>query len=270
MVFSSAVFLVYFLPLFLLLYYAVETADRGTLLRNSVTLLFSVVFYAWGAPEFVFAVLGTCVIDFYVVKFMHESKDPTTRKILLAVAVMLNLGLLLYFKYANFFVENFNTLLEAMGWEVMEWTYVALPIGISFFTFQKLTYGVDVYRGVHAPLSNPNDYLLYILMFPQMIAGPIVRFHTIADQLTERRSTVDDRLIGFYRFCIGLGKKVLVANTLGAQADAVFGMPVAELDSSLAWIGILAYTFQIYFDFSGYSDMAIGIGRMIGFKFPEN
>jgi len=154
----------------------------------------------------------------------------------------------------------------------MHWTKVALPIGISFYTFQTLTYSIDVYRKANKPLKNPFQYLLYILLFPQLIAGPIVRFGLVADQIEDRREfeTIDNKLLGLFRFVIGLAKKVLIANTLGAEADFVFSKPASEIDTAMAWIGILAYNFQIYFDFSGYSDMAIGIGRMIGFKFPEN
>lgn len=190
----------------------------------------------------------------------------------MAFSVILNIGLLAYFKYANFFVDNVNAILEGIGLKPMDWIYVALPIGISFFTFQKLTYSVDVYRNVHKPLKWVTDYAMYILMFPQLIAGPIVRFNEIADQITDRKEneTVDNRIMGFFRFIIGLSKKVLIANVLGEQVDKIFVMQADEISTGLAWIGIVAYAFQIYFDFSGYSDMAIGIGRMIGFKFPEN
>ncbi|NLA23497.1 MAG: MBOAT family protein [Bacteroidales bacterium] len=172
----------------------------------------------------------------------------------------------------NFFVENLNFLLNAFGASCIHWTNIALPIGISFFTFQKFTYSIDVYRGVHKPLERVWDLCLYILLFPQLIAGPIVRYHEIADQIVDRshNETAQNRLMGFYRFIIGLSKKVLIANVLGAEADRVFEMQAMAMGSGTAWLGVLAYTFQIYFDFSGYSDMAIGIGRMIGFKFPEN
>lgn len=270
MVFSSIVFLLYFLPVFLLVEALAGAVSKKTWLRNVVTLAFSIFFYAWGAPQLVFVVVGTTLLDFFLVRFMHEASSVRNRKLLLGLAVAVNVGLLFYFKYANFFLENLSDLLEAFGASGLHWTKVLLPIGISFFTFQKITYAVDVYRGVHAPLRNPLDHLLYILMFPQLIAGPIVRFHTIADQLVDRRATDDDRLSGFFRFCLGLAKKVLIANVLGAQADEIFALPAEQVDTTMAWVGILAYTFQIYFDFAGYSDMAIGIGRMIGFRFPEN
>lgn len=266
MVFSSAVFLLFFLPLFLLVYYLIYPR-----LKNLSILLFSVLFYAWGAPDFVFIVLASMVVNFYIVRQMHASGKIKLRRILLGVSVAINLGLLLYFKYANFFIENVNAIIEGVGLgNPVTWTRIILPIGISFFTFQSLTYSVDVFRKVHDPLKKVTDYILYILMFPQLIAGPIVRFNWIASQITNRQETSDDRLLGFYRFVIGLAKKVLIANVMGAEADRIMVMDFATIDSTTAWIGILAYTFQIYFDFSGYSDMAIGIGRMIGFTFPEN
>lgn len=266
MVFSSAVFLLYFLPIFLLVYYLIDRKYK-----NYAILFFSIFFYAWGAPKFIFAVLISISANFYVVQLMHKLPDKPLQRLLLAISVIINLGLLIYFKYANFFLENINTLIEGVGLgNPVHWTRIALPIGISFFTFQSLTYSMDVYRNVHKPLNSLGDYILYILMFPQLIAGPIVRFNWIADQINNRQETNDDRLLGMYRFIIGLAKKVLIANVMGAEADRVMALDVATLDSTTAWIGILAYTFQIYFDFAGYSDMAIGLGRMIGFTFPEN
>ncbi|MCD4772035.1 MAG: hypothetical protein K8R41_01480 [Bacteroidales bacterium] len=231
----------------------------------------SIFFYSWGAPDFIFIVLGSIVIDFYIVKYLD--KAPRRKKrILLSLSVILNIGLLAYFKYANFFIENVNAVFESFGATPMKWTYIILPIGISFFTFQKLTYSVDVYRKVHSPLKKVTDYAMYILMFPQLIAGPIVRFNEIADRIENREKyeTVDNRLLGFFRFVIGLAKKVLIANVMGEQVDKIFAMSPETLSTPLAWIGIVAYAFQIYYDFAGYSDMAIGIGKMMGFKFPEN
>lgn len=267
MVFSSSLFLLYFFPAFLIAYYLLPKK-----FKNIFALLASILFYAWGAPDFIFIVLGSILIDYYIVDIMHKSTLRKARRILLGISVVLNVGLLAYFKYANFLVDNFNVMLNWMGLEAAGWAHIVLPIGISFFTFQKLTYSVDVYRKVHAPLKKVWDYALYILMFPQLIAGPIVRFNEIADQIEGRRKyeTIDAKLLGFFRFVVGLSKKVLIANVLGEQVDQIFAMPAAEISTSVAWIGIVAYSFQIYFDFSGYSDMAIGIGRMIGFKFPEN
>lgn len=265
MVFSSIAFLLYFLPVFLLVYYLAPKK-----LKNYVVLLFSVVFYAWGAPKFVFILLATTATSFYLVKWMDQSEQRKRKRLLLAISIVINLGLLAFFKYANFFVENLNQIFESFGVNAVGWTKIVLPIGISFYTFQTLTYSVDVYRGVHKPLKKLSDYVLYIIMFPQLIAGPIVRYNSIADQIVTRNETNSDRLLGFYRFSIGLAKKVLIANVMGAEADKIMNLDFATIDATTAWIGILAYTFQIYFDFSGYSDMAIGIGRMIGFKFPEN
>ena len=201
---------------------------------------------------------------------MYNSKAISRKRALLIVSITLNLGLLAYFKYANFFIENVNSFLHLMGINPISWFNVLLPIGISFYTFQTLTYSIDIYRNVHKPLDRVNDYLLYIMSFPQMIAGPIVRFNTIADQIVERNETIDDKLTGFIRFSIGLAKKVLIANVMGEQADLIMNSDISNISTAMAWTGIMAYTFQIYFDFSGYSDMAIGMGRMMGFKFPEN
>lgn len=265
MVFSSVTFLVFFLPLFILIYELIAKEYK-----NGFILAASIYFFSWGAPTFVFILLGVTILDFYLVDFLYKSKTTYRKKIILVTSLTMNLGMLAYFKYANFFVENFNAILYKFGFKSVEWTSVALPIGISFFTFQSLTYAVDVYRGIHKPLDKLSNYLLFILAFPQMIAGPIVRFNLIADQITNRTETVDDKLQGFVRFCIGLAKKVLIANVLGEQADAILNLPPESITFWASWIGMLAYTFQIYFDFAGYSDMAIGLGKIMGFSFPEN
>jgi len=265
MVFSSTIFLFYLLPLFLLVYFLAPYR-----LKNFMLLIFSIAFYAWGAPLFVFILILSTLTTWYLVKKMHGAKAARRRKGFLIAALVLNIGILAYFKYANFFLENFNAVLSSLGIGNVEWTRVALPIGISFYTFQSLSYCVDVYRNIRSPLKKSRDFLLYIIMFPQLIAGPIVRFNTIADQLTDRSSSGSDRILGFYRFTIGLAKKVLIANVMGKYADHYMASNLLELSSTEAWIGILAYTFQIYFDFAGYSDMAIGLGRMMGFSFPEN
>jgi alginate O-acetyltransferase complex protein AlgI len=265
MVFSSSIFLLYFLPVFLLVYHLVNAK-----FKNYVILGASILFYSWGAPKFIFVILASTILDFYIVKRLYLSQREDQRKWLLTLSIFINLGLLVYFKYANFFVDNLSSSLKLLGFTQVGWTSVALPIGISFYTFQTLTYSIDVYRKVHAPLKKVTDYLLYIMSFPQMIAGPIVRFNHIADQITHRKELIDDKLIGFFRFSIGLAKKVLIANVMAEQADLIFDSDISELTTANAWLGMLAYTFQIYFDFSGYSDMAIGLGRMMGFHFPEN
>lgn len=267
MVFSSITFLIYFLPAFLALYYSVPKK-----FKNIVLLLSSVFFYSWGAPKFIFVILGTTFIDFHLVKWMAASTEKRKKTALLATSVGINLGLLLYFKYSNFFVENLNVVLEFAGIQAIHWTKLILPIGISFYTFESITYTVDVFRGVHKPLQKFWNYQLYIILFPKLIAGPIVRYHDIADQIEDRTNseTLDNFLSGLYRFIIGLSKKVLIANSVGLIADhTIDGNPI-HLSMPHAWIGILAYTFQIYFDFAGYSDMAIGICKMVGFKIPEN
>ncbi|MGP8214142.1 MAG: MBOAT family O-acyltransferase [Bacteroidia bacterium] len=268
MVFSSILFLFYFLPVFLITYFI---ADKK--FKNIIILIGSIIFYSWGAPRFIFVILGTTFVDFHLVKLMSVIQTRWQRRLLLTISVFINLGLLVYFKYSNFFIENINGVLSYLFHiKGITWTKLVLPLGISFYTFETITYVVDVYRGVHKPLTKFRDYQLYIILFPKLIAGPIIRYHEIADQITDRsqNDTADNKLIGFYRFILGLSKKVLIANQMGIVADSVFGSDYHTLDSLTGWIGILAYTFQIYFDFSGYSDMAIGLGKMMGFKFPEN
>jgi alginate O-acetyltransferase complex protein AlgI len=268
MAFSSVIFLTVFFPLVFTIYYLLHNG-----VKNIFLLIASIVFYMWGAPKFIFAILLTTTVDFYLVKFLHHSKNERERKLFLILSLFLNVGMLFYFKYCNFFVENLNSLLDLTGSQKqITWVNIILPIGISFYTFESLTYVIDVYRRVHKPLDNFWQYQMYILMFPKLIAGPIIRYHEISDQITGRlgKETADDILRGFFRFVIGLSKKVLIANTMAEFADEVFLMNITEVKSFYAWLGMLAYTFQIYFDFSGYSDMAIGMGRMLGFKFPEN
>lgn len=263
MVFSGITYLVYFLPVFILLYHLAPNK-----FKNAVILIASIYFYSWGGPKFIFVILATTFLDFFLVKAMHEQKTKGAKNKFLVISLILNVGLLFYFKYCNFFIENINAL---FGTEV-SWLKVVLPIGISFYTFESLTYVIDVYRGIHKPLKNFWHYQTYILMFPKLIAGPIVRYHDIADQITNREKnyTPDVKISGFLIFCIGLAKKTIIANTLGMQADAVFKLAPEQMDTAAAWVGALAYTFQIYFDFSGYSDMAIGLGKIMGFRLPEN
>ena len=270
MVFSSNIFLFFFLPIFLVAYFLTPRK-----LRNYTLLLFSLVFYAYGAPDFVFILTGECILNYFLVKYMAKTPKRGAKRWLCALSILLPLSLLLYYKYANFLFENVITII---GWFQKDplstfhspLSTIILPIGISFFTFQSITYTLDVYRGVTPPSKKVTDYVLYIMMFPQLIAGPIVNYNSVAAQLIERESTMEDRAVGLYRFIIGLSKKVLIANTLASYADKVFDMNYADLSSGTAWIAILSYTFQIYFDFSGYSDMAIGLGKMMGFRFPEN
>ena len=265
MVFSSNIFLLFFLPIFLAAYFATPTR-----FRNYTLLFFSLLFYAFGAPDFILLLVASCVINYFIVRWMVLMTSSRKKKLLCAFSVVLSLGLLLYFKYANFFVENFNGLLGLFHFHSIQWTKVLLPIGISFFTFQSITYTIDVYRGTATPSNKLTDYVLYIMMFPQLIAGPIVRYSSVAQQLVMRQAMAEDRVVGFYRFVIGLSKKVLISNILASYVDQIFDMNLTGKSSTTAWIGILSYTLQIYFDFSGYSDMAIGLGKMMGFRFPEN
>jgi alginate O-acetyltransferase complex protein AlgI len=267
MVFSSITFLLYFLPLLLILYFIIP--DKA---KNIFLLLSSILFYSWGAPLFIYVILLTTALDFFLVGWMYRQTSETKRKAILVVSVCMNIGLLFYFKYCNFFIGNINELFGLFHIAPIKWLNVILPIGISFYTFESLTYVIDVYRKEHKPLNNFLNYQLYIILFPKLIAGPIIRYSQIADQITGRFASYSPDMVlgGLQRFIIGLSKKVLIANTVGIIADNTFNLPLEYVDASTAWIGMLAYTFQIYFDFSGYSDMAIGIGQMLGFRFPEN
>jgi len=265
MVFSSNVFLILFLPIFLIGYFACP--KKG---RNIVLLLFSIVFYAYGAPTFILLLLGSTIINFYLVKWLYKTDNLVYKKLFAGLAIALSLGLLGYFKYANFFVDNLNAVLGMFGLQPFTLANVLLPIGISFFTFQSITYVVDTYRNVHKPMERLTDYMLYIIMFPQLIAGPIVRYCDIADEIRCREQNWAESLQGFYRFVIGLSKKVLIADVIGRQVDILLAGDLATMGTGTAWIAILGYTMQLYFDFSGYSDMAIGLGKIMGFHFPEN
>ena len=265
MVFSSFVFLFAFLPVFLAAYFLAPSR-----VKNAIVLAASYIFYAWGAPAILPLFFLSCLIDFFLGQGIERSVSPKRKKLFLFCSLAVNLGGLFYFKYANFFVGEFNRLLSAMGADTVVWTSVALPVGISFFTFHKISYIVDIYRGKVVPARNFINYALYIALFPQLVAGPIIRYYDISSQIERREHSLDNVLYGAYRFCLGLAKKVLVADALGAAANHVFDLPPTALSTSYAWLGILCYAFQIYFDFSGYSDMAIGLGRIMGFHFLEN
>ena len=266
------------MPAFFLVYFLMPKKTR-----NYVLLLASLVFYAWGAPEFIIQLIVSLIANFFIVRGMCKTEKPVTKKLLCALSICISLGLLFFYKYGNFTMENLNALIGLTGHAPLTWKRILLPIGISFFSFQSVTYTLDTYRGVNAPLKKLSDYMLYITMFPQLIAGPIVRYCDVADQIRNRQSTMADRLQGFYRFVIGLAKKILIADVIGLRVDEILGAAnlgagqfgeiatrIATLDTGTAWLVALAYTFQIYFDFAGYSDMAIGLGRIMGFKFPEN
>jgi alginate O-acetyltransferase complex protein AlgI len=261
MVFSSTIFLCVYLPLVLLGYYICP--KKG---RNLFLLIASLVFYAWGEPKYVFLMMFSILINYLFGRLMDKHRENKKRlKLLLVLSVVIDLGLLSVFKYTDFIITNINSLFDA-GFDLLN---IALPIGISFYTFQAMSYTIDVYRDDVRVQKNIIDFGMYITMFPQLIAGPIVRYSDVQDQLAERSVTTADFSEGVMRFAVGLGKKVLLANQMGAVWSDIYALG-GDVSALMAWIGAAAYTFQIYFDFSGYSDMAIGLGRMFGFKFPEN
>jgi alginate O-acetyltransferase complex protein AlgI len=267
MLFTTPIFLFAFLPIVILGYYTLQRLS-GNRLCNVFLLLASAVFYLFGAGQFALILLGSTAADYLLGRLIDGHRPGAKGWVALSIAV--NLGLLIYFKYTNFFIAECNARLASWGYAPVKWAQVVLPIGISFFTFQKISYIVDVYRGHTRALANFFDFALYVAMFPQLVAGPIVRFKDIRDQLVRRAESWDRFCDGAVRFCWGLGKKVLIADACGQIADAAFGLSPALLDTKTAWLGALAYTFQIYFDFSGYSDMAIGLARLFGFELLEN
>jgi alginate O-acetyltransferase complex protein AlgI len=268
MVFSSSEFLFFFLPAVLAVYYA---SPRRW--RNLVLMAASFAFYAWDSGVLVGLLVVSIGVDFVagrVVARGRRREHPGTVRAGITLSVIVNVALLGYFKYANFLIDQLNAVGSALDLGTIAWPSVVLPIGISFYTFQSMSYTIDVARGRAQAIRNIIDFALYVSLFPQLIAGPIVRFHEVSDEIVGRRSSVDDFAEGVVRFTHGLAKKVLVADAVGLVVEPTFTMSPAELTTIAAWLGVLAYTLQIYFDFSGYSDMAIGLGRMFGFHFPEN
>lgn len=265
MLFSSIFFLYFFLPTVLLAHYLV-----GKNLRNVLLLLASLFFYTWGETNYVAILLISICVNYVVgLSIKYALKKGKSGRRHLAIGIFLNLTPLFFFKYYVFIAESLNAIISNQQ-AIIPTPDIHLPIGISFFTFQAISYIVDVYRGDAEVQKNPLKLALYISLFPQLIAGPIVRYHDIYKQLSNRTVSIEDLKIGVVRFVAGFGKKVLIANNMGSLADHVFSLPANELSFTIAWLGIAAYTLQIYFDFSGYSDMAIGLGRMFGFKFLEN
>lgn len=279
MVFSSITFLFFFLPAFLLFYYLLYRKSKWQFL-----LLFfsSLLFYFWGENLLVWILLTSTTIDYLVSlqisRELHSAKRNSLksvkrRKIWLAVSIISNLAFLGYFKYFNFFTDNLITFIAATGYSHFlpeNIVRITLPLGISFYTFQSMSYTIDVYREKVNATRSFVKFASYVTMFPQLVAGPIVRFSDIEEQINCHRIGIDDFVEGMKRFINGLAKKVLIANTLAGVADQIFALPTEELSTSVAWLGITSYSLQLYFDFSGYSCMAIGIGRMLGFRFPEN
>jgi alginate O-acetyltransferase complex protein AlgI len=262
-VFSSIVFLGLFFPATFFAYYTVPTRWRNALLA-----LASIIFYAWGEPRYVIIMLTSVAMNFWLARLIDRIERR--RKLMLGAAITINLLLLGIFKYSGFLVDNINGLLSSFSVPPLVIEPIALPIGISFYTFHAISYLVDIYRRNAKPNRSLVDYSLYIMLFPQLIAGPIIRYKDIHTQLAQRTGTIDDINAGIVRFTIGLAKKVLVANQLGLMADAGFNVPATQIGPVVAWLSLVCYTLQIYFDFSGYSDMAIGLARMFGFRFPEN
>jgi alginate O-acetyltransferase complex protein AlgI len=264
MVFASSIFLDYFLPIFLGLYYL---SPRG--LKSFTISVASYVFYGWWRPDFVILMWVSTLVDYRCGRGIVASRERGQRgKPWVLLSLTVNLGLLAYFKYANFGIDTLNAMMASFDQAPMEWAEVVLPVGISFYTFQTLSYTVDVYRGSSKPVKSFSDFMCYVAMFPQLVAGPIVRYSSIAEQLHTRTHTLGKFYRGVLAFQIGLAKKVLIADVLADVANAAFA--AADPSTAESWIGTLAYTFQIYFDFSGYSDMAIGLGLMMGFRFPVN
>ncbi len=269
MLFTEPTFLFLFLPLLLLLYFIRGSREHAAY-GNWLLLAASVIFYAKGGGAFTWLMLGSIAFNYWMAIAVDRAHGTPAAARRLAFAVTVNLVVLGIFKYANFFADNVNAVLTAAHVTPVAVPHVLLPIGISFFTFHAISYVIDVSRRDATAQKSPVHAALYLLLFPQLIAGPIIRYRDIADQLARRVVSLDDFAYGVRRFVIGLGKKVLIANVVAGPADKIFGMPAAELSTAHAWLGIVCYTLQIYFDFSGYSDMAIGLGRMFGFRFPEN
>lgn len=260
MIFSSLEFICVFLPIVFILHTIVPSIK----VKNCLLIIASLLFYAYGEPKYVFLLIASSVANYVFALLI--SKSQKLKKPLLALIVILNIGLLGVFKYYDFFAGSFNTLF-GLNASLLE---LALPIGISFFTFQALSYVVDVYRGVVEAKKNYFDILLYISFFPQLIAGPIVKFRDIDEEIANRKVTTEKIALGLRRFSFGLAKKVLIANTVGAVADSMFQLENGNVNALTAWIAAVSYMLQIYYDFSGYSDMAIGLGKIFGFTFKEN
>lgn len=266
MVFSSAVFLFYFLPVVFILY---MLCKRSIYLQNMVLFFSSLLFYFWGEKEYSILVLISIMLNYAFGVLIAQQKKDQLQRLILFSGILINLSFLLYFKYYNFFINDILTGLTGAA-PLSKDEEVHLPLGISFFTFHGLTYITDIYRREATVSKNPLNVGLYILFFPQLIAGPIVRYKDIDKQLTARELSNEKLMMGVRRFIIGLAKKILIANTLGRVADDIFALPSYHLSFGLSWMATICYTLQIYFDFSGYSDMAIGLARMFGFEFLEN
>lgn len=266
MVFSSALFLFLFLPISILGYFIIPRRCK-----NFWLLLVSIFFYSWGEPKYVFLILLSILVNFGFGIGMGRIKNKKLQKSILILSIIYNIGILVWFKYLNFFIGTFDSLFHTNILEQSEQLpTITMPIGISFFTFQIMSYVIDVYRNNVKPQKNLIKLALYISLFPQLIAGPIVRYIDVEKEIEERKTTFEDIYQGTMRFIYGFMKKVLLSNTLSQIAIMAFDQKLAQDSMSMAWLGMIGYTLQIYFDFSGYSDMAIGLGRIFGFHFLEN
>lgn len=259
MVFSSIPFLFFFLPIFLILYYLVPFK-----FKNFILLIFSLIFYAWGEPVYIVLMIFSSIVDYTNGRMIE--KYPNKKKIFMIFSVIINLSLLGFFKYSNFLIENINGLLN---WNIKSLN-LSLPIGISFYTFQTMSYSIDVYKGKFKAEKNFLNFMTYVSMFPQLVAGPIVRYEDVAKELDKRTINFNGFNEGLFRFLEGLFKKVLIANSVGFLFTTITNMAYSEISVLTAWLAAIAFSLQIYFDFSGYSDMAIGMGKMMGFNYPEN
>jgi alginate O-acetyltransferase complex protein AlgI len=266
MVFSSPIFLFYFLPVVLLAYYLLR---KHIVLQNLILFVSSLLFYFWGEKEHSILVLISILINYNVGLLLSKQGTQTAQKITLATGIILNLSILLYFKYYNFFINDFLTYFN-LATPLEESDKIHLPLGISFFTFHGITYITDIYRREAQVSKNLLNVSLYTLFFPQLIAGPIVRYTDISQQLVKREIKNSQVNSGIKRFIIGLAKKIIIANSLGRIVDAIYTLEIAHLSPALIWFGIAVFALQLYYDFSGYSDMAIGLARMTGFEFKEN
>lgn len=274
MLFSSLLFLQIFLPLTLAVYYGIGLLPASPAakrrLRNIVLLVASLVFYGFSGLKYLLLMLAVILLNYFGGLLIARCEKPGARKAFLAGTVVLNLGLLFYFKYFNLFRDLAGQIRVFLGGEAEAFTRIVLPVGISFYIFQALSYTIDVYRGNAELQKNPLDFALYVSCFPQLIAGPIVQYSDVSAQLTARHENTEQFAEGIRRFLYGLAKKVLIANSVAEIADGIWALEVGKIGAGLAWLGAVAYFFQIYYDFSGYSDMAIGLGKMFGLDFKEN
>jgi len=264
MVFSSLIFICVFLPLTTACYFGLPRFAN-----NLVLVIASVIFYGWGDPVALILIGISIAVNFQFGRLIEPARDIYRRRLIIA-AIGVNLSILIIFKYAHFIADNVNILLGLVSWRQLPQPKISLPLGISFFTFHIMSYLIDVYRGTVTAQQSLSAFALYVINFPQLIAGPIIRYRLIAGQLISRRASLSDVNIGIARFTGGLAKKLLLADPFGEIANWVFMSPANDLSVPTAWAGVICYALQIYYDFSGYSDMAIGLGRIFGFHFPEN